>query len=263
MKRLRDKEAQFQRLKDIAESKQGVLLSLKFETAKTKYDFKCNEGHEFGMTSDKVVGRGDWCPYCSGRYGDFQEKFRKIIEEDNGGTMLSDYVNYETLIKYECIDGHINYGDPRNLHAGKFCALCQRSHGEKAVEKYLIENSLAYQTEYTFDDLKGDRNVLPFDFAVLNESHELICLIEYDGEQHFRPMRHSESRERNVQKFEQTQRHDKLKNDYCERNHIPLIRISCFDIDYRRIRNLYHGVNKILDVELKNAIHANTVPSPN
>lgn len=250
MTRLRDKKAQLQRLKDIAESKQGILLSTKFETAKTKYQFKCKENHDFELTSDKIVSRGDWCPYCAGRYGDFHEKFRQIIEDVNGGKMLSAYKNYDTPIKYACSEGHINYGDPRNLHAGKWCKDCQSSHGEKAIERYLKQRGISYEVQYTFDNLKGKRNVLPFDFAVF-EDGELNCLIEYDGEQHFRPMRHSENQQRNLEKFETTQYHDQLKNQYCIDNNIKLIRISCFDVDYRRINNLYRDVNAILDVELE------------
>lgn len=256
--RVRGKQQQLERLQNLAKEKGGKLLSTEFIKAKTKYQFECKDGHKFELTSDKVVTRGDWCPYCAGRYGDFDNKYKSIIES-HGGKMLSSYINGHTNIHCECQNGHKFYIAPNNLSAGKWCKTCNISHGERAVENYLKANNIPHQREYTFDDLKGDRNVLPFDFGVLDSDNKLICLIEYDGEQHFRPMRHSRNIQRNIEKFEQTQRHDKLKNEYCEKHHIPLIRISCFDVDYRRLLNLQRDVNCILDHKLNMLI---SVPSP-
>jgi hypothetical protein len=238
----------YERLKSIAEAKGGKLISTKYGKAKDKYSFQCKEGHDFELTADKVVGRGDWCPYCAGRYGDFQKKYEEIIEGRNG-KMLSVYVNAKTLIKCSCEKGHEFYMLPSNILAGKWCKQCNISHGEMAVESYLKNRDLDYKKEYTFENLKGKRNALPFDFAVFLKD-KLVCLIEYDGEQHFRPLRHSENYERNLKKFYQTVEHDKKKDEYCLKNKIPLIRISCLDISTRRMKRLQKDVSDILDLEL-------------
>lgn len=249
MVRMRDKEAQLQRLKDIAISKKGELLSTVFDTAKSKYKFKCSKGHEFELTSDKIVTRGDWCPYCAGRYGEFNKRYKDLIENIHNGKMLSDYISIHQPIKCECSNGHVFYPTPGNLSAGKWCGLCNISHGERAIEIYLQNNNIEYIKQYTFPDLKGNVQVLPFDFAVFKNG-TLVCLIEYDGEQHFRPMRYSKDKDKNIKKFEQTQFNDKLKDQYCNINNIPLIRISCFDVDYRRLNNLQEDINNILGLEL-------------
>ena len=101
------KQEQLDRLKAFALSKNGKLLSTEFKTAKTKYDFECSEGHNFQLTSDKVISRGDWCPYCAGRYGDFDKKYRDIIEGTHGGKMLSPYVKANVHITCECKCGHV------------------------------------------------------------------------------------------------------------------------------------------------------------
>jgi very-short-patch-repair endonuclease len=55
---------------------------------------------------------------------------------------------------------------------------------------------------------------LPFDFYVPSTK----TVIEYDGQQHFVPVWGQES-------FENVQRTDKIKNQYCKKNGIKLIRI--------------------------------------
>ena len=256
MKKISKKE-QLERLKQIAESKNGKLLSTEFHTAKTKYDFVCENGHQFQLTSDKIVSRGDWCPYCAGRYGDFNEKYRKIIEEYHHGKMLSKYIKATVHIKCMCERGHEFEILSSNLAKGKWCPECKISHGENAIKKYLDDKNITYIQQYRFDDLKGKRLKLPFDFAIF-DNDKLICVIEYNGEQHYRPMRYSDNYEKCLEKFYETQKTDRLKKEYCTKNNIPLIVISCFDVDYRRLNNLQRDVNEILDNKLSMLI---SVPS--
>jgi hypothetical protein len=251
MTRTMDKSKLYERLKEIAESKNGMLLSEQYFTAKTKYSFKCIKGHHFQLTADKVTGRGDWCPFCAGRYGDFQEKYRHIIEDLNNGVMFSPYIKGHVSITCSCEHGHVFDITPANLTHGKWCPDCRMSHGEKAIQYYLDKNNILYQRQFTFDDLKGNVHHLPFDFAIFDSHHNLLHLIEYDGEQHFRPMRHSSNLEKNISKFEKVQLNDMMKNDYCRVNDISLIRISFFDVDERRIDNLYRDIESILDEKLR------------
>lgn len=251
MTRTMDKSKLYQRLKNIADSKQGELLSKEYFTAKTKYDFECSKGHQFQLAADKVTGRGDWCPFCAGRYGDFQEKYRQIIEDKNDGIMFSPYINAASKITCACSNGHVFGVTPNNLLQGKWCPECRMSHGERAIKHYLDKNSIPYQPQYTFDDLKGKRNVLPFDFAIFDDNNNLLYLIEYDGEQHFRPLRHSKNKEKNLEKFRRVQQNDLIKKEYCDRNNIPLITITFFDVDERRVHNLYRDIERILDDKLR------------
>lgn len=251
-KRENDKGILYERIKTIAKERGGQLISKEFIKAKTKYDFICAEGHKFKLTYDKAYSpRGDWCPYCAGRYGDFQSKYKHIIEELQHGKMLSDYVNSKTKIKAMCSEGHIIEMLPGNLLKGKWCGVCSHtSHGEKAILNFLNEHSIKFERQYRFEDLKGSRNSLPFDFAIFNDDGSLRCLVEYDGEQHFRPLRHSNRKEENLKKHLQVVENDKKKNEYCKKNNIWLIRISFFDVDERRILNLQRDINKRLSKEL-------------
>ena len=92
---------------------------------------------------------------------------------------------------------------------------------EEQVIRLLRAANIKFIREKTFSDLKGGR--FRFDFYLPG----FECLIELDGEQHFRQ----------VTKFQHTradflkqQEHDRQKNSYCLANEIPLYRIPYWEI---------------------------------
>lgn len=62
-----------------------------------------------------------------------------------------------------------------------------------------------------------------FDIAIYNKNI-LLYLIEYDGIQHFERGHFHDS-------YEHTHQNDLIKNQYCFKNKIPLIRIP-YDVEY-------------------------------
>lgn len=130
----------------------------------------------------------------------------------------------------DCGNIHIVSGkDLRNGHI-KSCG-CIKSSGEQKILNWLIDNNIIHKHEYRFNDCVN-LMPLPFDFAVFNEHNKLLFLIEYDGEQHFKPIRFNgipiELAENN---FKQTKINDEIKNIYCINNNIMLIRIPYLDFD--------------------------------
>ena len=68
-----------------------------------------------------------------------------------------------------------------------------------------------------------------------------LC-IEYDGEQHFEPVRFAGcSIENATQAFENTKINDQIKNEYCKNNNISLLRIPYWD---------FKNIEEILEKEL-------------
>ena len=108
---------------------------------------------------------------------------------------------------------------------------CINSINETKISQLLSQNNINYKTQYTFNNLTStgrpcDR--LMFDFAIFN-NEKLSYLIEYDGEQHFL-LNHAW----NKNSYKKTIQNDKIKNNYCFDNHIPLIRIpfnTQYDLD--------------------------------
>lgn len=104
----------------------------------------------------------------------------------------------------------------------------KQSKGEQAIAKLLRSNGINFKTEISFQDLTSLKgNLLRFDFAVIKNG-KLVCLIEFDGEQHFKYISHFH---KTIANFRQAQEWDRRKNSYCLRKNIPLIRIPYWDLE--------------------------------
>ena len=144
------------------------------------------------------------------------EDCRKI----HGETYLYDkteYVNCRNDVIVTCRK-HGDFNIPSKNHLyGIGCPICKSSKGEKNISLYLEKNHIKYIRQYKFNGCK-DQKTLPFDFYL----PELNMCIEYDGYQHFHEMKIWGGKE----KLEYTQKHDKIKTEYCFLNNIKLIRIK-------------------------------------
>lgn len=105
----------------------------------------------------------------------------------------------------------------------KSCGCIGRSAGENKIEILLKEANIDFIKEKTYPDLKFGNKPARFDFYIIEKNY----LIEFDGEQHFKPSRFKNdiTLEESQQKLKETQYRDNIKNNYCIENNIPLIRI--------------------------------------
>lgn len=103
---------------------------------------------------------------------------------------------------------------------------CIKSKGELLITQMLIENNIDFKTQYSFSDLKGKSLPLRFDFAIF-KNEQLYCLIEFQGEQHEKPITFFGGDET----FQMMREYDNKKEEYCRTNEIKLIKIYYQDID--------------------------------
>ena len=105
-----------------------------------------------------------------------------------------------------------------NLRTGhtQSCGCNRRSHGELKIEHLLLDNNISFEQEKVLFKFSTGTNAY-FDFYVNNQ-----YLIEYDGETHYRYNLHGWHNEEQLTK---QQERDKIKNEWCRENNIPLIRI--------------------------------------
>lgn len=95
-----------------------------------------------------------------------------------------------------------------------------KSKGELAIYNLLTNNHISFIQEKKFDDLI-DKARLPFDFYVSTLQGNYI--IEFDGEQHFKETFYFGN-------LRDIRKHDLMKNQYCFRHNIPIIRIP-YDVE--------------------------------
>jgi very-short-patch-repair endonuclease len=100
------------------------------------------------------------------------------------------------------------------------------SIGEKRIYNYLKKNKYSFVMQKKFSDCKNI-HCLRFDFYL--EDYNVI--IEFDGQQHFKMANFSTSVEENKKNFECLQKNDKIKNEYCKKNGIILLRFNDYHLD--------------------------------
>lgn len=226
-------------LKDYTGKKYGRLTVLCIDESKPRGEncsiywlCKCECGNIVSIRSDKIKGETTLSCGCfskevrtkiflkdltNQRFGDLL-----VLERDrNCSTGKGKFARW--ICKCNCGNIVSVRGDHLRDGGTQSCG-CLNSIGEKTITEILIKNNVKYKTQYEFDNLKGDYNKLRFDFAIFNDDNKIKCLIEYQGEQHYKKWG-NESDER----FLKRQQYDQLKRDYCNKNNLKLIEIPYFD----------------------------------
>lgn len=135
---------------------------------------------------------------------------------------LVEYINRYTKVNIMCEYHGLFTQRPANHLKGEGCPKCRLSKGEIRICKLLTNRNINYETQYVFNDCK-DKIALPFDFYIPKYN---LC-IEFDGEQHFRPIEYFGGQK----SFENQKRRDYIKDMYCLDNKITLLRISYLEYD--------------------------------
>ena len=146
---------------------------------------------------------------------------------------------------------------------GDGCPECNKSKGEKRCKEVFISKSfieisqedykklsdidkdkyIYFIPQIKYDNLIGLGNgLLSYDFYIPKYNF----LIEYDGEFHYKAIRKykNEPMKDAEERFKKQQIHDQLKNEYCKKHNIKLLRIPYWDFD-----NIESILSKELDIQ--------------
>lgn len=196
--------------------------------------FLCNECNTiFKTKSSNFLMYDGCCPKCkyekisiSERISneEFLKRVYKIHKKRY--EYLSKYEHAQSIIKIKCKKCCYIFEQKACYHLnGRGCPKCNNSKGENKIMDYLDENEITYETQFRFNDCKLEKP-LPFDFYLPEYN---IC-IEYDGEQHFKPVQFGGITEQRANElFKETIFRDGIKTEYCKQKGIKLIRISYKD----------------------------------
>lgn len=228
--------------KDIYLANSNVELLDSPKTGKGKILIKCKvDGYEW-LASPYGLINGIGCPRCGGVSKPSSEEFKnKMVDINSDVKILGEYINHYTKIGVRClVDGNIWSAAPHTLLNGVGCPICSSiSKGEKYCAKILYEDDISFSSQYSFPELISDYGIpLRFDFSVFCDNN-IFCLIEIDGLGHFQPIRFNGMSEKEAQeKLNLIKHHDKLKDEYCFKNNIKLIRINYNGKNFREIKNI-------------------------
>ena len=215
-----------------------------------KANYKCLNGHKYIQKINSHT-QGLRCPYCSNKA--LLSGYNDLLTRDPEGTKEWNYEKNKELrpdmvmpyttkkVWWICPKGH-DYEMAVSQHTlGYRCQVCNESKGEKIIDTYLREHNIKFKPQYT-DDRCKNVHLLIFDFAIL-KNNEPILIIEYDGEGHYKPITFGGcSKETAIKNLESAKIRDKIKNDFCKENNIPMLRIPYWKFD---------KIESILEKELK------------
>jgi hypothetical protein len=211
----------------------------------TKVWWKCKLGHEWKTTpNSRTRGRG--CPYCCNKkslkgFNDITTTNPELLDEWYDDRLPTDFTfGSDAKIKWKCSKcQHIWITQVKTRTICKNgCPKCNQSHGERLVGQILDKYNIKYEKQQTFDKCKYKR-CLPFDFYL----EQYNVLIEFQGIHHYKNrylnsifvFNHRYSNE----ELDLTAKKDKIKQNFCYRNKIKLIRIP------------YYRMNKIEEILVK------------
>ena len=185
------------------------------------------EGHGYFWQTPSAHLSGEGCSKCGGTkkltIEEFIEKANRVQGIGRYDYSKVNYVNNCTDVIIICpIHGEF-LQTPSDHFQGCGCSLCnKKSKGEIKITRFLTNNNIKFEREKRFDDC---RNILPLPFDFYIPKYNLC--IEFDGIQHFQNTNWygKMSNEEMKENLKSNQLRDQIKNDYCKKNGINLLRI--------------------------------------
>ena len=151
-----------------------------------------------------------------------------LIKSQGYKTEALKLVDNDTKILSKCECGKTYKAELRSFYNGNcVCDDCssKMSNNERVIKNFLEEQNVSFIKEFIINSCR-DKYPLPFDFC-LNKINKMI---EVDGEQHDVPIAFDNNMEKANKRLKIQQEHDRIKNEYCAKHNIPLLRISYKDI---------------------------------
>ena len=186
----------------------------------TKVDIICDKHGVFEQTPQHHI-KGSGCPKC------FREskisntnifiKKSNIRHNELYNYDLVNYINNKEKVSIICDKHGVFKQEPNHHLSGCGCPMCNISKGEVEIENYLIMNNINYTSQKTFDGC-SNKSLLRFDFYLPDHN---TC-IEYNGRQHYEVVEYFGG----IDNFIESQKRDKIKEQYCIDNVINLIIIK-------------------------------------
>ena len=220
-------------------------LIIGFTTTNNKIKLQCLKCGTIYNRSVKSILEDDRCLCCE----------RKIVVKKTNEQFLQEVKQkysdeYIILDKYEdaykkikikhCNCGKIFEIRPHDfLTKQRVCPICKESKGEQKIRKILEDNKINFISQYRLEEFKR----APYDFYLI----DFNILIEYQGIQHFQPVKHFGGE----QSFNRQVEIDHLKKQIAESNNVEVIYISY--LEYEDLEKILVQRLSQLGVELSNS----------
>ncbi len=214
-----------------------------------------NKNHKWQDSVHHRTG-GRNCPFCSGkRVSDdnclavVNSILSKEWHPTKNGKLTPNDVTTGTAKRawWLCERGHEWNASIGSRVAGNGCPFCHKKSEAKVKELLLkyFENWDIISNKKIWNKYKNYDHKRFCDFWM--EKKDVKVMIEYDGEQHFRPVGFGcKDKVKVMDSFRRTQKKDKLDTQFCKENNIILHRIKYDEDKEESIRELQLSIKYVL-----------------
>ena len=208
---------------------------------------KCNQCGTIWSATPNKLQQGRGCPICKWdkistanrmspeEYGD------RLSRRHNEIQYLAGYEGAQSTVRFLCLrcDRTSSAHASRLMQGDVGCPYCNKSQGERLIAEWLDRQGIAYKREVSFPQCVSETGrVLRLDFYL----PDYRCCVEYQGEQHYRPVDFAGRGELAAQNaYESLCSRDELKREFCIQSGMSLIEIPYWDKC-----NLNHYLNEQL-----------------
>lgn len=189
-----------------------------------KIEWQCKAcNHKWLQTPGNIIHEKNptGCPKCKGGIKDAAEDFILKIQDRKDLVLTGKYINSQTKTSFKCVKCDFQWeAKPANiLNLGRGCPCCKLK-SEKAVGDILFKNNIFAKHNYYIKT--AERSYL-IDWFV----EETGIAIEYNGEQHYRPVKFGGASDLHAhESFQKQKIRDSSLREYCKNNNIFLIEID-------------------------------------
>lgn len=178
------REAQLERLHQIATERGGVLLTTEYVSGRTPVQLQCAAFHRFEQCPEDLQ-RNHWCPACgiqqaaAKRRTTSVARLQKLLAKHGGVVVSPNYINQKTPLTFRCAAGHEWDAMPMMVWRGAWCKACRREFRLKHPEQRLSRRDQLAARRVSrrlqlLAEAQGGR-VLPPGFVNFHTHLELQC----------------------------------------------------------------------------------------
>ncbi|CAI2193288.1 14474_t:CDS:2 [Funneliformis geosporum] len=213
--------------KQIALSRHGECLSTEYKNIGEPLTWRCQSNHQWQNSLNHIKNRGQWCPFCIGRYQSIED-MRKLAQMKNGDCLSDQYYDSQTKLEWICKNKHRWEAIPNSIQQGTWCPLCPKYKREKLcreiLTEYLGSPSLIRRPEF----LKTQEHLNGLELDIFYPQYGFA--IEVQGIQHEKY--HEFFHKGDPNNFIRQQARDQLKKEFCEKNWIALRYVWYYEDPY-------------------------------
>ena len=205
-------------MQQIAIARGGICLSTKYTNINTKLKWECREGHQWEATPGNIKS-GKWCRKCAGLEKLTIEEMQEIAKARGGKCVSSKYKGANTLLKWECAEGHQWEATPNNIKRGKWCSECSTGLGERICREFFEQ---IFGKRFPKSRPKWLVNKEGNQMELDGYCPSLRIAFEHQGLHHY-SIRYSYTK--NKAELKRRKELDKIKTNLCKEKGILLIQI--------------------------------------